>query len=73
MSSFTAAGKPRKSRLDDPTQCSYFSSAARTGRTLTSIPVLGYSRKGERVGGREDGDAWVRGNEREMCAAVRET
>jgi hypothetical protein len=28
-----AAGKLKKSRLDDPTQCSGFSSAARTRRT----------------------------------------
>src|SRR5580704_5006517 len=34
MSSFTACGNSRKSRLDDPTQCSGFSSAARTRRTV---------------------------------------
>ena len=45
MSSLTAAGKLRKSRLEDPTQCSGFSSAARTRRTYTIIPVLGYSGK----------------------------
>src|SRR5688500_18698975 len=33
MSSLTAAGKPKKSRLEDPTQCSGLSSAARTRRT----------------------------------------
>jgi len=33
MSSLTAAGKLRKSRLADPTQCSGFSSAAGTRRT----------------------------------------
>jgi len=33
MSSLTAAGKLRKSRFEDPTQCSGFSSAARTRRT----------------------------------------
>src|SRR5204862_7026280 len=33
MSSLTAAGKVRKSRLEDPTQRSGFSSAARTRRT----------------------------------------
>jgi len=33
MSSLTAAGKLRKSRLEDPTQCSGFSSAARIRRT----------------------------------------
>src|SRR5580765_8106396 len=33
MSSLTAAGKLRKSRLEDPTQCNGFSSAARTRRT----------------------------------------
>src|SRR5829696_9759248 len=45
MSSLTAAGKLRKLRLEDPTQCSGFSSAARTRRTLTIIPVLGYCGK----------------------------
>ncbi len=45
MSSFTAAGKPRKSRFENPTQCSGFSSAARTRRTYTIIPVLGYTGK----------------------------
>src|SRR5207244_11471670 len=33
MSSLTGAGKLRKSRFEDPTQCSGFSSAARTRRT----------------------------------------
>src|SRR3954452_6184093 len=33
MSSFTVAGKLRKSRLADPTQCNGFSSAAGTRRT----------------------------------------
>jgi len=45
MSSLTAAGKLRKSRFEDPTQCSGFSSAARTRRTSKIIPVLGYSNK----------------------------
>jgi hypothetical protein len=45
MSSLTAAGKLRKSRLEDPTQCSGFSSAARTRRTHEIIPVLGYEGK----------------------------
>ena len=34
MSSLTAAGKLKKSRLEDPTQCSGFSSAAKTRRTI---------------------------------------
>jgi hypothetical protein len=42
MSSLTAAGKLKKSRLEDPTQFSGFSSAARR-LTYTNIPVLGYS------------------------------
>jgi hypothetical protein len=45
MSSLTAAGKLRKSRLEDPTQCNGFSSAARTRRIYTIIPVLGYTCK----------------------------
>ena len=49
MFSLTAAGKLRKSRLDDPTQCSGFSSPARTRRTYTIIPVLGYSSKRVRL------------------------
>ncbi len=41
MSSLTAAGKLRKSRLEDPTQCSGFSSAARTRRTVDDYPSSG--------------------------------
>jgi hypothetical protein len=45
MSSLTAVGKPRKSRFEGPTQCSGFSSAARTRRTYMIIPVLGYPKQ----------------------------
>src|SRR5438034_5790036 len=38
MSSLTAAGKLKTSRLDDPTQCSGLSSAARTRRTARLSP-----------------------------------
>jgi hypothetical protein len=44
MSSLTATGKLRKSRFEEPIQCSGFSSGVPTRRTHTIIPVLGYSR-----------------------------
>ncbi len=48
ISSFTAAGKARKSRLADPTQCSGFSSAARTRRT-SHYPSSGILNQARRV------------------------
>lgn len=41
MSSLTVGGKFKKLRLDDPTQCNGFSSAAGTRLTYANIPVLG--------------------------------
>jgi hypothetical protein len=43
ISSFTASGNSNKSLLADPIQNSGFSPGVLVGRTITIIPVLGYS------------------------------
>jgi hypothetical protein len=56
MSSLTAAGKLRKSRLADPIQCSGFSEAAKT-RRIANYPSFGIIRASppDDIDGLEDG------------------